>query len=287
MLVLRDAFVQVDSTLKTNSNAIAQKLGKTATAKDSEKLGGLAPEEFATAAQGGKADTALQDAPADNKAYVRRNAEWAEQEAGGIPDAQSDNIAYGRRNGAWLDLDARYSTASSITSGTFDPARLPAATTAAQGAMPAADKTKLNNATSANTANTLVQRGAAGQATFGALSVASLSSTGAISAASVTSSGDVTAYSDETLKENIEVITNALEKIKNVRGVTFNWKSSGLPSAGLIAQDVKQVLPEGISTQEGEILAINLASPVALLIEAVKILSGKVEALEAQHGTPR
>lgn len=287
VLVLRDAFVIVDSTLKTNSNAIAQKLGKTATAKDSEKLGGMGPEEFATREQGDKADAAIPDAPVDSKPYVRRNSAWVEQEAGGIPDALSNGTAYGRRNAAWVDLDARFSDATKITSGVFDPARLPTATTAAQGAMPAADKTKLNNATSANTANTLVLRGAAGQATFGALTVASVSSSGAMSAASLTCSGDITAYSDETLKDNIEVIENALEKIKDIRGVTFEWKSNGLPSAGLIAQDVNQVLPEGISKQADGILAISLAAPVALLIEAVKTLANKVEELEAKNGTPR
>lgn len=287
VLVLRDAFVIVDSTLKTNSNAIAQKLGKTATAKDSEKLGGMAPEEFATSTQGQKADNAVPEAPSDNKPYVRRNAEWVEQEAGGIPDAPTDTVAYGRRDSAWVNLDALFSSAAKITTGVFDPARLPTATTAAQGAMPAADKTKLNNATSANTANTLVLRGAAGQATFGALTVASVSSSGAMSAASLTCSGDITAYSDETLKDNIAVIENALEKIKDIRGVTFEWKSNGLPSAGLIAQDVNQVLPEGISKQADGILAISLAAPVALLIEAVKTLANKVEELEAKNGTPR
>lgn len=64
VLVLRQAFSVVDGQLKTNSNAIAQKLGKTATAKNSEKLGDKGPEEFATSEQGGKADSAVQpDSP--------------------------------------------------------------------------------------------------------------------------------------------------------------------------------------------------------------------------------
>lgn len=60
VLVLRQSFTVVDAQLKTNSNAIAQKLGRTATAKNSERLGDKLPEEFATSAQGAKADTAVQ-----------------------------------------------------------------------------------------------------------------------------------------------------------------------------------------------------------------------------------
>ncbi|WP_039918876.1 hypothetical protein [Cellvibrio mixtus] len=60
VLVLRQALTVVDAQLKTNSNAIAQKLGKTATAKNSEKLGDKSPEDFATSAQGQKADSAVQ-----------------------------------------------------------------------------------------------------------------------------------------------------------------------------------------------------------------------------------
>ncbi|ASR80652.1 minor tail protein [Arthrobacter phage Piccoletto] len=54
--------------------------------------------------------------------------------------------------------------AADVTSGTFDPARLPAATTSAQGALSAADKTMLNAASAAATANTLVKLDGFGRA---------------------------------------------------------------------------------------------------------------------------
>lgn len=56
--------------------------------------------------------------------------------------------------------------ADNITTGTLAPARLPAATTSAQGAMPAADKSKLDSAASAATASRLVIRDSNGRAQF-------------------------------------------------------------------------------------------------------------------------
>ena len=58
---------------------------------------------------------------------------------------------------------------------------------------------------------------------------------------------NITAYgspSDENLKDNIEVIPNALDKVSQLRGVTFNYKKDGNKSTGLIAQDLEKVLPE-------------------------------------------
>ena len=42
------------------------------------------------------------------------------------------------------------------------------------------------------------------------------------SVGSITASGDITAYSDERVKENINTIENALDKVKALRGVTYN-----------------------------------------------------------------
>ena len=59
----------------------------------------------------------------------------------------------------------------------------------------------------------------------------------------------MTAYgsvSDERLKENIKVIENPIEKIKDLKGVTFTYKKDGEKSTGLIAQDLEKVLPEAV-----------------------------------------
>jgi len=103
--------------------------------------------------------------------------------------------------------------------------------------------------------------------------------------------GDVIAFStttasDERLKENIEVVSDAVEKCKALRGVTFDWKRDGQSSAGVIAQEVQQVLPEAVKQVVGmngeEHLTVNYGALTSILIEAIKELTARVEALEAK-----
>jgi hypothetical protein len=106
--------------------------------------------------------------------------------------------------------------------------------------------------------------------------------------------GDVIAYSttiasDERLKDNIEVVEDALDKVKQLRGVTFNRKEDGVASAGVIAQDVEKVLPQAVKEkalplqtgdEETKYKTVNYDALHAILIEAIKELSAKVEELE-------
>jgi hypothetical protein len=117
---------------------------------------------------------------------------------------------------------------------------------------------------------------------------------------------DVIAYaSDKRLKTNVEPITNAIDKIKSLQGMTYNWNEVGdnygweAPKereAGVFAQDVQAVLPEAVRlapfdhssdengnsiSKSGEnFLTVKYEKLVPLLIEAVKELSNKVEELE-------
>ena len=85
--------------------------------------------------------------------------------------------------------------------------------------------------------------------------------------------------SDENKKTNIKLIDNALEITENLNGVTFEWKDNGLPSAGLIAQDVEKYLPQLIlNTQDGK--SLNYDGVIGLLVEAVKNLSQRIKELE-------
>lgn len=56
----------------------------------------------------------------------------------------------------------------------------------------------------------------------------------------------LTQTSDADKKYDIKPIDNALGKVLSLDGVTFNWKDSGLPSAGIIAQKLIDVLPEAV-----------------------------------------
>ena len=98
----------------------------------------------------------------------------------------------------------------------------------------------------------------------------------------ITATADVTAYSDERLKENIEIIPNALAKVNQVRGVTFNRKSDGERSTGVIAQELQQVLPEAVKQDEEGMLNVAYGNVVGLLIEGMKEMSAKMESMQAE-----
>ena len=102
--------------------------------------------------------------------------------------------------------------------------------------------------------------------------------------------GDVIAFSttvasDRRLKENIEVIPNALDKVQALNGVSFDWKKTGEKSAGVIAQEVQGVLPEAVKevTPVGggdSHLAVNYHALTSILIESIKELKAEIEQLK-------
>lgn len=95
-------------------------------------------------------------------------------------------------------------------------------------------------------------------------------------------SGDITAFSDSRLKENIEPISNALEKVSELSGYTFNKKDTGKRSTGVIAQEVEKVLPEAVQQDSDGMLSVAYGNMVGLLIEAVKELQQEVNDLKEQ-----
>lgn len=93
--------------------------------------------------------------------------------------------------------------------------------------------------------------------------------------------GDITALSDISVKDNIMTITNALDTVGNLRGVSYTVKETGEGKIGLIAQEVKKVLPE-VVVENSDNIGIAYQNIVAVLIEAVKELKKKVEDLESK-----
>lgn len=79
--------------------------------------------------------------------------------------------------------------------------------------------------------------------------------------------------SDVRLKSHVKELPNALNKIKALRGVSFEWKESGVADVGIIAQELETVLPEAVFTDEKGFKTVAYNKIIALLIEAVKELS--------------
>lgn len=89
---------------------------------------------------------------------------------------------------------------------------------------------------------------------------------------------EVVCGSDIRYKKDIEPIKDALSSVLKMNGVTYDWRKDEFPSmgfgtnrqVGLIAQELEQVFPIVVSTDENGFKAVNYAHMVALLIEAIK-----------------
>ena len=58
---------------------------------------------------------------------------------------------------------------------------------------------------------------------------------------------DVVSVSDKQLKKNIKTIKSPINKLKNIKGVSFNWKNNNESSFGVIAQDIEKILPKAVN----------------------------------------
>jgi hypothetical protein len=109
----------------------------------------------------------------------------------------------------------------------------------------------------------------------------------------IDASNDIVAYSssDERLKDNITPIENALDKVKSLTGVEFDWKPEHKEAhgheghdTGIIAQQVLGVMPSAVRTNDTGYLAVRYEKLIGLLIEANKELAARVEELEKKIG---
>ena len=114
------------------------------------------------------------------------------------------------------------------------------------------------------------------------LNVASGSANLTFNGTNLVCGGTVTANSDESLKENIKTIDGALEKVQNLRGVEFDYKSDKTHSIGLIAQEVEKVLPDLVHENGDGIKSVAYQNIVAVLIEAVKEQQNQIDSLKLQ-----
>jgi hypothetical protein len=105
----------------------------------------------------------------------------------------------------------------------------------------------------------------------------------------IRATGDITAFysSDIRLKENIIPITNALEKVNQISGNTYDWKegfeeihSHKGNDVGVIAQEIENILPQLVTNRDTGYKAVQYEKLIPLLIEAIKELSAKVDRLE-------
>lgn len=119
----------------------------------------------------------------------------------------------------------------------------------------------------------------------------------------INASGNITAYaSDARLKTNVTPIENAIDKVKKIRGVTFDWVDnitseydfhpSSMHETGVIAQEIQEVIPDAVVTApfngnytrksgtDHNFLTVDKDKIVPLLIEAIKEQQQQIEELK-------
>jgi hypothetical protein len=117
-----------------------------------------------------------------------------------------------------------------------------------------------------------------------------VATTSAVTFASVSATGDVIAYSssDRRLKDNIKNIENPIEKVQQLNGVTWEWNSNAdelqqsLPTVGVIAQEVEEVLPQLVHDRENGYKGVDYAKLTGLLIEAIKEQQKQIDELKSK-----
>lgn len=106
-----------------------------------------------------------------------------------------------------------------------------------------------------------------------------------ISVAGVATALDFNSTSDVNLKKDVKVIDDAVSKVSQLNGVSFNWTDTGQSSAGVIAQDVEKVMPEIIRNNPTGYKSLNYNGLIGLLIEAVKEQNETIKSLEQKINT--
>ena len=116
-----------------------------------------------------------------------------------------------------------------------------------------------------------------------------IGSTASAGALHYTADGTLTTNtSDERLKTNITTLTGALDKVNQLRGVTYNWNENptGDTRIGFIAQEVNAVVPELTFTNPNSpelYMGVHYDNVTALLVEAVKELSSGITTSNNTH----
>jgi hypothetical protein len=89
--------------------------------------------------------------------------------------------------------------------------------------------------------------------------------------------GDQAAFSDARFKTDVRAIEGAVAKVAAIGGYTFAWlgRDPAERSAGVLAQEVRAVLPEVVGTDADGKLHVSYGNLSALLIQAVKEVAGR------------
>jgi hypothetical protein len=104
---------------------------------------------------------------------------------------------------------------------------------------------------------------------------------GSVSGISIYATNDIAAFSDQSVKTDLQVIDSAVDRIKQINGYTYVRVDdlSNTRRAGVIAQEVQKVLPEVVSENQDGTLNVAYSNMIALLIEGMKEQQSQIDKL--------
>lgn len=83
--------------------------------------------------------------------------------------------------------------------------------------------------------------------------------------------------SDARVKNNIQIIDDPFMILDSISGYKFTFADTGIPSVGVLAQQVEKVLPELVATNPNGDKTVSYSGIIGVLVEAVKELKVKIE----------
>ena len=102
----------------------------------------------------------------------------------------------------------------------------------------------------------------------------------------IRASDDIIAFgsSDRRLKDNILPISNAIEKVKQISGVEFDWNENQTTHSGhdigVIAQEIEEVFPSLVRENDNGYKQVRYEKLISVLIEAIKELKVEIDQLK-------
>jgi hypothetical protein len=107
--------------------------------------------------------------------------------------------------------------------------------------------------------------------------------TGSLTVNGTLSAGSIVETSSKRFKENVQNITNPLETVKQLQGVTYNWIESGKGDIGFIAEEMEKVIPVLVEkSEDGVVQGMNYGKLTALLVEVVKAQQVQIDELKGR-----
>ena len=103
-------------------------------------------------------------------------------------------------------------------------------------------------------------------------SITLLSNNNIILDGTVSMRGETSFSSDRRLKNNISKFDEALDTVMKFEGVNFTWKKdkNNKKQYGFIAQQIQEIIPELVNTDENNGLSVNYIGVIPILVEAIK-----------------